>query len=168
MIDVGLQEVPRCPENIDRRLKEFDRRLRCVFNTRFRVWQIQEQLANSGAWTHVLFWHEGHWSAMEFRQLPYSAEPIIAEILKRDFGRTAGLRSVGELAKKLDADGATERARRLEMARDVAKDKLRRYAAWAYDRAAIVQRKFAVGGRSRTQALKERLSILRDLGLRKD
>lgn len=168
MIQVGLQEVPRCPESITKRLQEFDRRLRCVFHVRERCWQIQEHLENSGQWSHVLFWHDGPWDKKEFRALPHSAEPLIVEILKRDFQRTSGARDVTELVKQLDEHGANERARRLEQANAMARDKMRRYAEWAYERAHVLQRRYAMGGRSRTRAINERLAIMRELGLRKD
>jgi hypothetical protein len=166
MIEVGLQEVPRCPENISRRLREFDRRLRCEFNVQQRVWQIQEQVKN-GSWTHVCWWADGPWHSLQFRPLPFSAEPLIQEVIARDITRSSS-RDVKALAHRLDAEGAVERSRRLQVANKERKDKMRRYAEWAYRRAADLLRMYQKGGRSRTAAIRERVDVLRDLGLRRE
>lgn len=163
--EITLQEVPRCPDNVQRRLQEFDRRLRVVFDIRQRVWQIQEQLKN-GSWSHVMFWADGPWNDLRFRQLPFTADPLIAEILKRDITRS-GVRDVKQLVRELEERGARERAKMLEDQQRIQRDQLRRYAEWAYRRAEDLVRMFKVGGRSRAAAIRERQDVLRDLGLRR-
>lgn len=159
----GRQEAPKAPENIERRLKDFDPRLRLVFNVRKGVWQIEEFLKTSGTWSHVLFWHDGPWDKMEYKPLPFGAEPLILEIQKRDIQSRGG--DLLSFAKQLDEAGASERASKARNAQDMMADKYKKYVQWAIERSGIVQRRFNIGGRSATQAIKERESVLRDLRL---
>lgn len=163
----GHQEAPRCPDNIQRRLSEFDARLRVVFNEKWRVWQVQEQLRQSGTWSHVFYWHDGPGypqNAMLFRPLPASAEPLIVEVLKRDVTRNGG--DVKALCEELDAKGATEHARRLMQCRDNMRNKLKNYLGEMRRNIADWQRRYNIGGKTRQGAIEERTRMLRDLGLR--
>lgn len=166
LAEIGLQEAPKAPESLNEQLRAFDPRLRVEFNIQKRLWQVQERLRD-GVWTHVLFWHDGTWQAPVFRQLPSSADPLIREIQKRDIERHGG--NLLEYARSLDAVGAGHRAKMALKNREMMKDTLRKYVTWTRDRMAVVQRKYRIGGRSRTQAIEERTSMLRDLGmLRRD
>lgn len=165
-VEVGAcGEVPVCPDNVQQGLRDFDARLRCVFNTRRSVWEIQERLKSSGAWSHVMFWHDGPWNQMAYRPLPFTAEPLIHAIQRTDLQR-AGV-GFHEFSRSLEAEGAGNRARamasnRLERAR-----KLKEFMAWVRNRWQISARRAQMGGRLGQQALRERGDVLRDLGLRR-
>lgn len=163
--DFTPQEAPRCPDNVQRGILEFDRRLRVTFNTHEGVWQIQEQVQNTGQWTHVLFWHDGPWQQMKYRPLPFTAGPLIEEVTKRDMLRVHRCDSVKSLARKCDAIGAAQRASRLARACEERNEKARKYADWAYRNAERLTRMYAKGGRSAQAAIQERTDALCDLGL---
>lgn len=167
-IEVGLQEVPRAPENVQRRLREFDKRLRVNFNTTRRVWEVQEWILSQQCWSHVCFWADGAFPNYTYRPLPFSAEPLLSEILKRDIKRCHGVKSLGELSKKLEREGAAERASRLRLAQRSMAEKIVKWRQWAYERGDTIMRRYKIGGRDRTAAIQERLDVLRDLGLRQD
>lgn len=160
------QEAPRCPDELQKRLQEFDSRLRLTFDVRKGLWKIEEQLRTTGAWSFVTYWADGTYPHYTYRPLPHSVDPLKSRLLQLDLQKRG--HDLKSYVKELDEQGATERARRLQMGQNMLRDKLARYVSWAKDRAEVVQRKFDKGGRSRAQAINERLSVLRDLGLRSD
>ena len=159
-MEVTRQEAPTAPESFQSRLREFDPRLRVVFNTGKRLWQVQEQIRD-GTWTHVLFWHDGPWSAPEFRQLPFSPDALIVQIQKRDIESHGG--NLPEYAKRLDSIGAGQRAERLRDNGEKMRHKFREYVGFLKSRMDTLQRRFAMGGKSREDAIKERDSFMRQL-----
>jgi hypothetical protein len=164
-VEVGrVREVPTCPDNIQVGLRDFDSRLRCVFNTRRSVWEVQEQLKSSGKWSHVFFWHDGPWNAPAYRPLPFTAEPLIARLREIDLQRSGtGLRQFNDL---LEAEGAEKRARLTVAARAERAKKLEGYLQWMRRRLPTVLRRFELGGRPRLDAMQERQQALNDLSLR--
>jgi hypothetical protein len=164
-VEVGrVREVPTCPDNIQVGLRDFDSRLRCVFNTRRSVWEVQEQLKSSGKWSHVFFWHDGPWNAPVYRPLPFTAEPLIARLREIDLQRSGtGLRQFNDL---LEAEGAEKRARLTVAARAERAKKLEGYLQWMRRRLPTVLRRFELGGRPRLDAMQERQQALNDLSLR--
>ena len=164
-VEVGrVREIPTCPENIQAGLRDFDSRLRCVFNTRRSVWEVQEKLKSSGLWSHVFFWHDGPWQAPEYRPLPFTAEPLIARLREIDLQRSStGLRQFNDI---LEAEGAEKRARMTVAARAERAKKLEGYLHWLRHRMPTVLRRFEMGGPARQDAIQERQQALQDLSLR--
>lgn len=159
-MEILLQEVPKVPESFAERLREFDPRLRVVFNTTKRLWQVQEQIRD-GTWTHVLFWHDGTWDKPQFRQLPFTPDALIREIQKRDIENHGG--NLLDYAKQLDAIGARQRAEKMRENGETMRRKFREYVGFLKSRMDTLRRRYAMGGRSREDAIKEREKFLREL-----
>lgn len=162
-VDIIRGEIPTAPESFLRRLREYDPRLRVSFCRRRGLWKVEEQLRNSGAWSFVCYWADGAYPDYQFKPLPFSPEPLFARIAHCDLQRRGT--DLAKYALELDSQGAVARAAAMRKAQVQMNERFQRYMKWCMDRAHIVQRRFEKGGRSRTQAIKERLGVLRDLGL---
>lgn len=164
-VEVGrCGEIPRCPDNVQRGLQEFSSRLRCVFNPRRRLWEIQEELRSSGTWSHVLFWHDGEYPEYVYRPLPFTAEPLIQAVQKLDLVRMGT--DLKSFAKALDAENDHKRMRAAVVNRVERARKLSSYMTWARRRAALLFGRAQRGGAAAREANQERHDVLRDLGLR--
>ncbi len=165
VVSVGrVGEVPTCPKNIQDGLRDFDSRLRCVFNTRRSVWEVQEHLRRSGRWSHVFFWCDGPWNAPVYRPLPFTAEPLIQKLREVDLQRSSvGLR---EFAANLEAEGASKRAKAAIVTRYEIARKMQAYLQWARRRMPTIMRRMEMGGAAAQDALRERNEAVTDLGLR--
>lgn len=168
MGDVTLEvsEVPRCPESITRALRDFDPRLECRFNVTQRVWEVREHLPAQGVYSHCFFWHDGPWQAMRYRPLPGSADALLKKLCEIDLRRRGG--DIKQHLIRLRSEGATRRAEAMEREERETRHKLIDWLKWAYKRMDVVQRRFQYGGRSRAAAIAERLSVQRELGLRRE
>jgi hypothetical protein len=158
--EVGPQEVPRPPESIVSRLEAYDPRLELAFNTQHHVWQVWERLA-SGGLSHVLFWHDGPWNAMQFKDLP-SGEHLIARISAIDWARRANTNPKAFMAE-MRARGAAERAWRFDQARAVGSAKFRAAKRWYADNWTRLVRSFEMGGGSAKAAVRELRDARQDL-----
>ncbi len=166
MVEMLRQEAPSLPKHLEEGLKRYDPRLRLAFDLRRGLWKVEEQLRNSGTWSFVTYWAEGAYPEYRYRHLPPSIDPILAQIDRCDMTRHGT--DLAGFVKDLESRDATERAKRKVAMRAQLANKLSKYIQWARERAHILDRRFAKGGRSREAAIRERTDVLRDLQLRKD
>ena len=162
-----MVEFPQAPESIQKELREFDPRLRVVFNGHYGVWQVEQRLRD-GSWSHVMYWCDlidGDYKRKVRRDLPGTASPLIVEIQKRDVSKAERGGDILGHAKMLDEQNATERSRKMV---EMSTERKRRFESW--DR---LMRNWAPrlvsmhnrGGGAAGRALKERFAIRRDLGI---